>query len=158
MINDRRTRPRPDREPPTLRFLCRVWSLIAYSDTTPTRFMLAIAATCWSVLLAWPGNTFERPVYFWMSQIGPEWSWALFWAIHAAGMWWRTFATTPRPRFALAINSLGVLLFTGAAVSIFLTLTYPLPAAIAADVVFAMASFWVLVRTHVNSEHGWRID
>lgn len=138
--------------------LTRVWSLILYSDTTPTRFMLAIAATFWCVLLAYPGHTFDRPVYLYMSRVAPEWMWSVVWGFHAVGMWWRTFSSVQHPVAALIINSLGVMLFTMAAISIFLTLTLPVPAAIAADLVFAVASFWVLIRTHINNGDGWRID
>jgi cytochrome c oxidase assembly factor CtaG len=87
-----------------------------------------------------------------------ELKWACLWTVHAVGMWWRVVANRPRPYMAFCINSLGVLLFSGAAYSIFFTLTFPLPAAIAPDVVLALAAFWVMVRTSVNSEQGWRGD
>lgn len=139
----------------------RLWSLIAYSDTTPTRFMLALAATSWCILLAVPGDTFDRPVYKYMALVAgdhAEAKWCIFWGLHSAGMWWRTFSARPSLYWALAINSLGLALFGSAAISILTALTYPLPAAVAADFVMAAAAFWVLVRTHINSEHGWRID
>jgi hypothetical protein len=142
-------------------FAHRFWSLVAYSDTTPTRFMLALAATGWALLLIWPGDTFERPVYRFMKMIGgdnAEAKWCIAWAAHAGGMWWRIFSSVPRPGWALAVHTLGVILFTSSAISIFLTLTYPLPAAVAPDFVLALAAFWVLVRTHVNNERGWRND
>ena len=142
-------------------FLRRLWSLIAYSDTTPTRFMLALTASTWAFLLAWPGDTFDRPVYRYMLAIAgdhAEIKWCVLWAIHATGMWWRIFSGRPRPYWALAIHSLGVILFSCAAIAIFLTLTHPLPAAAAPDFIMAIASFWVLVRTHINSEPGWRND
>jgi hypothetical protein len=146
------------REPLAVRVIFRLWSLVAYSNTTPTRFMLALAATCWAILLAWPGDTFQRPVYFYMSRLAPEWAWMVLWGIHAAGMWWRCLAESSSPKAALAVNVLGVFLFAGSAAMIFLTLTYPLPAAIATDIVLAMAAIWVLIRTHVNSDDGWKGD
>jgi hypothetical protein len=155
---ERRAHSRPVHQSKATTFFARIWSLVAYSDTTPTRFMLAIAASSWSLMLALPGDTFERPVYRYMALVGPEWAWAWLWGFHAAGMWWRTFSDKPRPIAALLINMLGVMLFTSSAISIFLSLTYPLPAAVAADVVFALAAFWVLIRTHVNNASGWRID
>lgn len=143
-----------------------MWALIVYSDTTPTRFMLALAATYWTVFLCLPGETMGRPVYVYMASVArglfpfgdPDLTWAAFWAVHATGMWWRTFSSVPRPAMALAINSLGVLLFTTACIAITMTLTFPFPAAVAPDVVLAMASCWVLVRTSINSDSGWRVD
>ena len=158
---ERRRRQRAENETWYCRIFWRAWSLVAYSDTTPTKFMLAIAATCWAVLLYWPGDTFTRPVYKYMAEVAgadAELKWAALWTIHAAGMWWRTFANKPRPYIAFCVNSLGVLLFSGAAYSIFFTLTYPIPAAIAPDIVLALAAFWVMLRTSVNSEDGWRGD
>jgi hypothetical protein len=139
----------------------RLWSLVAYSDTTPTRFMLALAATLWAILLAFPGDTFSRPVYRFMAvAVGQdaEMKWCFFWTLHACGMWWRIFSSTPRPFWALAIHGLGVMLFSCTAIAIFMTLTYPLPAAIAPDIIMALAAGWVLVRTHINPEPGWRHD
>lgn len=158
---DRRNNPRPLIETPLRRFTCRIWALIAYSDTTPTRFMLALAATAWAVLLLAPGDTMTRPVYRYMADLAgsdAELKWAALWVLHATGMWWRTFSTVPRPRIALAINSLGLGLFGGAAISIYATLTYPIPAAVAPDVVLALAALWVLARTGINGETGWRVD
>jgi hypothetical protein len=158
---ERRQRPRPENMTHGQTFLARVMSLILYSDTTPTRFLLAFAASAWAVLLFMPGDTMSRPVYRLMAEAvgsNAETKWAILWTIHAAGMWWRTFSSVPRPWMALAIHSLGVLLFCGSCISIYATLPYPVPAAIASDFVFAVASFWVLVRTSINSEHGWRVD
>lgn len=164
-LSDRRLAKRQEPEPVVKRIWFRLWSLIAYSDTTPTRFMLAMSASFWSIFLFLPGDTMTRPVYRYMADLAswlgadnPEMAWASLWAIHAAGMWWRVFSSRPRPIAAFCINSLGVLLFSGAAFSIYRTLTYPVPAAIAPDLVLAAAAFWVLVRTHVNSERGWRND
>lgn len=158
---ERRRRKRAENEPIIVGVLWRLWSLVAYSDTTPTRFMLAFAASLWAMLLYLPGDTFSRPVYRLMAELAgenAELKWAALWTVHAVGMWWRVVAKKPRPYIAFCINSLGVLLFSGAAYSIFFTLTFPLPAAIAPDIVLALAAFWVMVRTSVNSEQGWRGD
>jgi len=142
-------------------FLPRLWSLIAHSDTTPTRFMLAITASMWAILLAWPGDTSERPTYAYMVSIAgnhAELKWCTLWALHAGGMWWRIFSSTPSASWALAIHTLGLALFSSAAIGVAMTITPPVPAATAPDFVLALAAFWVLVRTHINSERGWRDD
>lgn len=142
-------------------FLGRLWALIAYSDTTPVRFMLAMAATLWAFFLFLPGNTFDRPVYRYMVVVAgedAELKWGLLWSLHACVMWWRIFATDYRPVTSLLINILGVILFTSSTIAILVTMTYPFPAAIATEMSCAFASAWVLVRTHINSEKGWRRD
>lgn len=158
---ERRRRDRAENERVIVGVGWRLWSLLAYSPTAPTRFMLALAASFWAALLYMPGDTFARPVYRLMAELAgdhAEMKWAALWTAHAVGMWWRLVAKKPRPYTAFCVNSLGVLLFSGAAYSIFFVMTFPIPAAIAPDVVLALAAFWVMVRTSVNSEEGWRGD
>lgn len=142
-------------------FLGRLWSLVAYSDTTPTRFLLALAGAAWALFLFAPGDTFTRPVYRYMAIVAgdnAEAKWAVLWALYSIGMFCRVFSSTQRPRLSLAIHVLGMLLYWGTTVSIYFTLTFPLPAALATDIILSVAAGWVLVRTGVNSEGGWRRD
>jgi hypothetical protein len=142
-------------------FLGRLWSLVAYSDTTPTRFMLAWISVFWAVMLAWPGDTLSRPVYIYLAEVAGEHGdlrLAAAWSIAAAGMFWRVFAANERPWTALILNSYHFMLYAATLTAIFMSRPFPLPAAIAGDIVCLMASAWVLVRTHINSEAGWRRD
>ncbi len=138
--------------------LGRLWSLIAYSDTTPTRFMLGLAGACWSLLLFAPGDTFNRPVYRYMALLGPENIWAALWAVYSGLMFWRVFSSSKKPTWSIVVNTLGMMLYWCTTVSIYLTLTYPLPAALAVDVVLSLSAAWVLIRTNINPEGGWRRD
>lgn len=136
----------------------RLYSLLIKSDTTPTRFYLALAASSWALGL-FPGNTFERPAYIYMTLFGMnERSWEVLWTLHAGLMFWRIFSTVPRPRIAFAVNLLGLVLFWTVTIAFFAARPYPFPAGIATDLVTALASFWVFVRTGINSEKGWRVD
>lgn len=135
--------------------------MVAHSDTTPTRFMLALCATIWALMLLAPGDTFDRPVYRYMAQVAgnhAEEKWTALFSLYAAGLYWRIFSSVSRPKWAFAIHTLGVVLFTSSAVAIMLTRADPLPAAVSSDFVVAMAAFWVLVRTQVNQRDGWRND
>ena len=143
------------------KLLCRAWSLIAYSDTTPTRFMLALTATIIVLFLSEPGDTFTRPIYYHLQEIAgqhAEVKWAVVWSVYAVGMWWRTFSSKPSLYWALLFNSLGLALFGSTAIAILVSRVYPLPMAVTPFLVMTLSAFWVLVRTHINSEHGWRID
>lgn len=138
--------------------LGRLWSLIAYSDTTPTRFSLAMSSAVWAVMLFLPGDTFERPVYRYMALLGPEWLWGFLWALYSVLMFWRVFSSTKRSRWAIVTNILGMMLYWCTTVAVYLTLTYPVPAALAVDIVMSLCAAWVLIRTNVNPEGGWRRD
>jgi hypothetical protein len=124
--------------------------------------MLAWIAVCWAVMLALPGDTVpSRPVYAIMAELvgnNADFKWAAAWAVAAVGMFWRVFATQTRPFVALLINSYYFMLYAVVLTAVFLTRPFPLPAAMAADLVCLFASGWVLVRTHVNSGAGWRRD
>lgn len=140
----------------------KLFQLIAYSDTTPTRFFLAFTATMWCLTLMLPGETLDRPVYYVMSVIfgtnHAEEKWALMWGVLAVGLWWRTFSSAPAPRFALLINYLSVFLFSISTYSVLAARMFPFPSMIVPGFACIVASIWVLVRTHINSERGWRID
>jgi hypothetical protein len=134
-----------------------VW-IVLRSDTTSLRFLLAIASLLWSIFLFMPGDTFERPVYRIMARVGSEELWATFWLLHAVGVLWRVFATRKRVFVAYLLNSLGLVMYAGVAVAIYATRTEPFPAAIAPDLTLALIALWVMARTAINSEHGWRAD
>lgn len=136
----------------------RFWELVLHSDTTPTKFFLAIASTLWMLGLIVPGDTMTRPVYQSMAELAPEWAWALAWAVYSAAMYWRVFANGGRWRIALVINLYGVALWGYTSFSILFTLTYPYPAGTAPDFACLAAAFWVFVRTHVHPLGGWRGD
>lgn len=140
----------------------RLFQLIAYSDTTPTRFFLAFAATLWALTLLFPGSTLDRPVYYTMSVVlgtdHAEEKWVVLWGVLAIGLWWRIFSSTPAPRCAVLINYLSVIMYSVSTYSAIATIPYPFPSMIAPGLACVVASIWVLVRTHVNSEDGWRID
>lgn len=138
--------------------LGRLWSLVAYSDTTPTRFLLALSGTLWGIFLLLPGDTFDRPVYAYMHMLANENIWALIWLTYSMGMWWRLFSSTNQPKWSLFFHILGAMLYSTTSVSIYLTLITPFPAAISTELALAIAAGWVLVRTNINSEGGWRRD
>jgi hypothetical protein len=123
--------------------------------------MLALAASAWAVLLFIPGDTMSRPVYRLMAEVvgsNAETKWAILWTVHAVGMWWRTFSSVPRPWMALAIHSLGVLLFLWLVHFHLRNASVSRARCDCNGLCICVASFWVLVRTSINSEHGWRVD
>lgn len=142
------------------RLVGRLWWLIAYSDTTQTRFFLAVAATLWALALALPGDSFSRPTFAYMQAIAPECVWMAGFALYSGIGFWRVFATRAVPCVAFLANVYGLCVFSAVA---FCVVTvggqdHPFPAGGAAHCAVALAAAWVLVRTNVNSPQGWRHD
>lgn len=139
--------------------LGRAWELVAYGSTLWTRAGLAFCSFLWAFGLWLPGETMRRPVYRYMAIFfgtHSELVWASLFTIHCVGMAWLTLSDRDLPRLSFAVNLLGVALFCFAAFSIMATLTYPFPAAVAADLACAFAAVLVAVRTYVNPERGWK--
>ena len=94
-------------------------------------------------MLAWPGDTFSRPAYQYMAEVGgefSEWEWAVAWGLYTCGMAWLIFSSKRHAMCALIVNSWGVMLTSGAVIAILMALTPPLPAAIAPDIVVMIAA------------------
>ena len=144
-------------------FWHRVLWLFLCADTLPIRALLGVTSLLWALALFLPGDTLVRPVYHYMRIVAGDawWSehvWATAWALHGALLLYRTFADAKGKTFALLLNVFGLMLYFGALVAMFMTRTYPFPAALATDLSLAFAAFWLLIRTSVNSEPGWRSD
>ena len=159
---ERRSRPRVGEPSGWLATLMRrIWALVAYSDTTPTRFTLATAASFWAFMLLFPGDSMSRPAFRYLSEsLGSYADEKLggAWGVLAIGMWWRLLSGSPRPRAALAINIYGAMLFSTMPVAVILDHIYPAPAGLAPAFALACASYWVAVRTNIYSAKGWRSD
>ena len=121
------------------------------SDLVATRFFLSVASLMWSFLLFWPGDTFARPTYTLMAKFGSETAWAILFGIQgAAGLY--SIIHRSRNRALLVSDAiLGCILWTGSCVAMLLSV-YPPPAAISAEIVAAIMSWWVLVRYPVDWE------
>lgn len=135
----------------------RLCDLLLHSDTTPTRFGLAIAGMFWAIALLVPGSTVDRPVYHHMS-IAPDAVWAAFWVVYAAAMFWRVFDTCARRAWPFVVNAVGLALWGYTSFSIMFTLTVPYPAGTAPTIACLLAAFWIFVRTHIFPRGGWRAD
>ncbi len=144
----------------------RLWYLIAYADTTQTRFFLAIVASLWVGALLLPGDSFARPTFIYMAAIAgddAELKWTIVFAVYAAAAFYGVFARGTGSWLATVINALGLVLFSAVAWSVATLSGVPFPAGAAAHCGIAMAAMWVLIRTHANSpppgnQPGWLHD
>ena len=140
---------------------CRVVQLLAYADTTPTKCYLALSATLWCLALLLPGETMQYSLYRVMASLVGDHAdvkWSGIWGLLAAGMWWRVFSSVRAPRLSMALNWYCVVVYSITAYSILTSKYSTFPVATVSDLASLFAALWVLVRTHVNSCNGWKID
>ena len=125
--------------------LRRYAHLLLNADMQSTRVILAWGAILWSLMLFWPGDTFDRPTYTIMGHIASEEVWATAFGVQGVVMLW-SLLYGYRNRITLMIDAvLGCLLWSTSCLCM-LASVYPPPAAISAEITSAVASWWFLVR------------
>lgn len=135
----------------------RVGDLVWRSDTTATRFSLALCAAMLAIS-SWTGGTdcqYIGCVY--LELVAPWRWWATGWLIYAVLMGWRVFEGRNRPRIAIVVNILGALLFCASAI-VLVASRWPFTTLSAASVTLAAASLWIVMRTAINQGDGFRGD
>ncbi len=89
------------------------------ADTVTIRLLLAWASffSAWSLIL--DPDKFEAPAYAVVAKFGDEWMWTAYFLAHWIGVHWRVFERSrSRPKWALAINSLGFAIWFVTAVGV----------------------------------------
>ena len=115
------------------------------TDLTNTRVTLAFAEFLWAVMLFWPGDTFNRPTYFMMSNVMSEVTWGfVFLASSMVQLYVALFNHQNRDWAKVFANWNAVLwvFVVGAAM---LSVSPP-PAAMAGEISLACAAFWIWFR------------
>jgi hypothetical protein len=128
-------------------------------DTRPATICVILSGYLWAFLLVMPGDTVARPTYKHMRQVlATDEMWALAFGIVATLQLWRLFAlTTARSRwwdFGLKITAAFLYGFTAVAC---LTSIAPVPAAMADNIVIALAAWWDMYRWDVARGCGSRV-
>lgn len=83
-----------------------------YSDDVRIRYLMAFASLAWSVELWMAPETLDRPYFDVMKALSPWWAWAIAFFLHGAGAIWRIFERKERRGWALAVNGLGLLVWS----------------------------------------------
>jgi len=118
------------------------------SDLVITRLLLGFSELLWAILLAWPGQTFDRPTYHYMSHVMSEEAWAFTFLF--SGLTQIFIVGTERfhgmfARYFAGWNA-ALWVFT---VSAMLASVYPPPAAISGEIILAFAAVWIWIRPHI---------
>ena len=124
----------------------RVASLLRDSDYIATRLTLALAELMWALTLAWPGDTFGRPTYDYMSRLMGETSWAYTFLITGLAQLAIAMIGDCRSRYATAFAAWNATLWVSCTVAMYLSV-YPPPAAISGETALAFAAATIFVRS-----------
>lgn len=139
-------------------FCNRLAYLWRCGDTRPATICVIFSGFLWAGLLLIPGDTIDRPTYRHMHQIiRSDEGWAAVFLTVAMLQLWRLFAITgSRGKwldFSLKITACFLYGFTAIAC---LTSIFPAPAAMADNIVVAIAAWWDLYRWDVRRGCGAR--
>lgn len=136
----RKNAPRPAR---TVRE--RIIWVTLEANMDALRLVLALSALMWACLLYLPGDTFSRPTYTIMSKLASENEWATAFMAQGAVMLWSLMRGTANKWLFILDAGLGCVLWTTSCVAMMFSV-FPVPAAISAEIISAMASWWVMSR------------
>jgi len=121
------------------------------SDLVGSRFTLAMAEFFWSLMLLWPGNTFERPTYLQMSSVMAEEWWGMLFLISSMVQLSIVLSSKMNSTFAWYFAGWNFF-FWGYAVWSMLASVYPPPAAIGGEIALALSAGWIWLRPILKSE------
>lgn len=134
----------------------RLRQILLFGDLSLAKIILGLGSILWSLLLFWPGDTFgpSRQTYSLMSHLMPEIVWATMFLVHGATSLWAILWCRKDAWLVIGDNVLGSLLWScSASLMMFAYLPdNPLPAAISAEIILAILSWWFLIR----NEYGAR--
>lgn len=135
----------------------RYWGAISKAlfdtDLVGIRLSLALSSFFWSILLFWPGHTFDRPTYLGMGHVMNEEAWALVFLLDGVFQLSIILQEDFHSRFARYFAGFNAALWTYV-VSSMLMSVYP-PAAISAEISMSIFAFWIWIRPYILAE-GFR--
>jgi hypothetical protein len=126
-------------------------TIIWDSDLIASRLSLALAEFFWSIMLLWPGNSFDRQTYLGMSHVFTEEAWGLVFLMSGVTQLSILLLNNYHSLFAryFAGWNATLWLFT---VSSMLLSVYPPPAAIGGEIALTMAAVWIYIRPYILAE------
>lgn len=136
---------------PIYRILKFIWHIFWYADTRASRCWIAAGSVLWGIMLAWPGDSFQRSVYHLMEQMASETTWAVAFGLHGLAEAFRIGCNGQcfkNQKVAVAVDMSiaiwGCCVWTLATAC--MIVTHPLPSAIAPHIVMSFGAWWLLVR------------
>lgn len=129
------------------------------SDLIGTRITLAISEFLWALMLAWPGDTFDRPTYDHMAAVMIEEWWAVIFLFSSITQISIVLRNQCHKTWAWFFAGWNFCLW-GFTVWSMLASVYPPPAAIGGEIALALSAFWIWFRPIIRSEISpiWPLD
>lgn len=115
------------------------------TDLVGVRVVLALGEVFWALGLLWPGETFGRPTYHYMSIIAREELWGLAFLLTGWAQWSLVMIGDFQCKFARRFAAWNSALWLVVCVSMYASV-YPPPAAISGESALALGALWILVR------------
>lgn len=134
----------------------RLRHMLMYGDLSMAKLILSLASILWALLLFWPGDTFgpTRTTYSLMAHWMSEMTWGALFLVHGVLSFWAILWCRNDAWLVIGDCVLGALLWTcSCSLMMFAYLpNNPPPAAISAEIILAILSWWFLIR----NEYGDR--
>ena len=127
------------------RAICGMSRALFDSDLIATRLALSLAEALWSIMLFWPGSTFDRPTYSEMGKLAPELVWALAFGVSAVLQISIVIYEQCHKTWAQVFAVWNALLWWSS-IGLMLVGVYPPPAAIGGEAALAVSALWIAVR------------
>jgi hypothetical protein len=132
----------------------RLAEILFDTDLIGVRVMLTIGEFGWAVALLWPGDTFGRPTYHYMSLVAREEWWGFLFLVTAWCQWNLVLIGDFKCVFARCFAGWNAALWLGVCVSMYYSV-YPPPAAISGEMALACGAGWIFVRPWVVPFFLW---
>ena len=121
------------------------------TDLMSSRFTLAMAEFMWAVLLLWPGNIFQRPIYLHLSSVMGEEAWGLIFLISGATQLTILLMNDVHSRFARYFAAWNSALWVYVVTSLLIS-EYPPPAFIGGEIAMAIIATWIWLRPYLLAQ------
>lgn len=128
----------------------KVVYFLLHLNCNSSRVFLTMSSYLWAFLLLLPGDTFDKQSYILMSKIAPEMFWAVAFLCYAIISTLNLNFIFDSKYLKLAEAIVGFLIWTTAAVGIYMS-TAQAPAVAAPHIVGACMSWWILIRTGLKN-------
>lgn len=121
------------------------------TDLIGSRITLALAELLWSIMLFWPGDTFDRPTYTMMASVFREEYWAVIFLVSAIIQISIVLSNKMHTTASWFFAGWNFTLW-GYTVWSMISSVYPPPAAIGGEIALAISSGWIWLRPIITSE------
>ena len=122
------------------------------SDLVASRLTLALGEFAWVVMLFWPGNTFDRPTYTYMSLVASETAWGIVFLLSCITQLTVVLSGDFNSKFSRYFSGWNAVLWMFVGIVSPLLSVYPPPAAMGGEMALAFSAMWIWARPYFLAE------